>query len=294
MLDDRTAQDANAAWFGLVRDIARRGVESRPRGLLIKELLAHTTKADMSRPIVSVVGRKLGFKFLAAEAWWILTGRNDVESIAPYSSHIASFSNDGHRFDGAYGPRVVDQLRYVVDTLVADPDTRQAAIEIWRPNPRESKDVPCTLVVQWLLRDGKLHCVDTMRSSDAWLGWPYDVFNFSMLSAYVALRLREVGWKNPQGGPDSSKWERLRRLELGTLWLTAGSSHLYVHPKEDGARNVPYSFDDVERIATGANQAKPYAPLCLDEFDSPRHLIEHLSLCKDKLGVMNWMKEFQL
>ena len=57
-----------------------------------------------------------------------------------------------------------------------------------------------------------LHCIDTMRSSDIWLGWPYDIFNMSMLSRYLLAYMRKIGATVPQ---------------LGNVYLTAGSQHLY-------------------------------------------------------------------
>ena len=56
-------------------------------------------------------------------------------------------------------------------------------INIWRENPRSSKDIPCTLSLQFFLREASdqlwLHTIATMRSNDAWLGVPYDTFNFN-------------------------------------------------------------------------------------------------------------------
>jgi hypothetical protein len=276
---------ANDAWLDLLQCIVSSGAESRPRGLLIKELLCKTTVVDMREPIVTVKARKLGYCFMAVEAWMIITGRNDVASIKPYSPHIASFSDDGYRFDGAYGPRVVDQLRYVVDALSRDPDSRQAVIEIWRPNPRDSRDVPCTLTVQWMIRDGKLHCLDSMRSSDAWLGWPYDVFNFSMLSLYILLMLRE------RHDLIQHPHVRLSNLQLGDLYLTAGSSHLYVDPKVDGATNIPYYIKDVEALVMSDANTTKYNPLRIEEFKSPNLLVEHLNSCKQRICTLDWMRE---
>lgn len=302
---------ANEAWIALIRRIYEDGAESRPRNLRIKELTCWTTQVDMRYPVVTVKRRKMGYRFMVAEAWWILTGRNDVMSLKSYSPHIASFSNDGYRFDGAYGPKVVDQLRYVVDTLERDPDSRQAVVSIWRSNPRDSKDVPCTLTLQWLIRDGKLHCVDTMRSSDAWLGWPYDVFNFSMLSAYVLLMLRER--EHLSGGFKHTGFEFFNKIGLGALYLVAGSSHLYVNPKEDGATNVPYAMEDVQGIleaygcvAPASNDGRillpyleewliEYAPLNIDEFTSPGDLVRHLELVKDRQDSGHqWLRELLL
>jgi thymidylate synthase len=172
------------------------------RGLQTMEILSHQTEVDMSYPIVTLKARKLGYKFMCAEAWWILTGQNTVETIKPYSKEIERFSDDGVYYNGAYGPRIVDQLTYAVDCLAKDPSSRQAIIEIWRPNPRDSKDVPCTIAVQFLIRDNHLYCIDTMRSSDLWLGWPYDIFNFTMLSARILelLAKRSVEFKKTRLG----------------------------------------------------------------------------------------------
>jgi thymidylate synthase len=179
----------------------------------------------MMDPCVTVYNRSISPFFMAGEAAWIISGDNRVKTIAPYAPSIAQFSDDGETFFGAYGPAVSRQLDSVVDSLTRDPQSRQAVINLWRENPPQTKDVPCTTNVQWILRDGvnargmsvtELHCIDTMRSSDVWLGWPYDVFNFSMISAIVLMRLRNRGVK----------------VSLGNLTLQAGSQHLYLRNKE--------------------------------------------------------------
>ena len=213
--------DANLAWIKLLATLIREGQECAPRGKKIKEVLGYQSTVDMSRCIVTIPERQLGYKFMAAEAAWILSGDNRVSTIKPFARHIASFSDDGEKFFGAYGPKVVDQLPYVVSALANDQDTRQAVLNIWRENPSPSKDIPCTLSAQFLIRDGKLHCIDTMRSSDAWLGWPYDVFNFSMLSHEICRYLKDLGMS----------------VTPGNLTLTAGSQHLY-EPQWEEARKI--------------------------------------------------------
>lgn len=200
---------ANEALLKLFKDILKTGAYTTVRNKLTIELLGHQTSIDMKRPIASVRG--LGVKFLAAEAHWILTGQNKVDSIAPWSNRIKEFSDEGYFFRGAYGPKIVDQLPYVLRMLSMG-NTRQAVINIWRERPEESKDIPCTLSLQWMIRDDKLHCFDTMRSSDAWLGWSYDVFNVSMLTHYIAALLREIHNLD---------------VEPGMLTLTAASQHIY-------------------------------------------------------------------
>lgn len=243
----------NFQWLAVLKDLLNSSLIVSPRGNKIKELLNYHTCVDMKYPILSIKERKLGYKFMTREAWWIMDGRNSVETITNYSKAISSFSNDGFHFDGAYGPRVVDQIRYIVDSFEFDIDTRQAVLTIWRSNPRASKDIPCTVAIQWLIRNNKIHCIDTMRSSDIWLGWPYDIFNFSMLTCYILLLLKQRGINN---------------IELGNIYLNAGSQHLYENNWEK-AQNLINNYTIM-----------PYKPLNPNEFDNPmefKHYLKALS-----------------
>ena len=208
-------RDLTRAWLDGLRSVLIEGTRVAPRDKLTREVQQHTLRVDMRRPVLRVPARKLSYKFMAAEAYWILTGDDRVETIAPYNERIAVFSDDGERFFGAYGPKIAAQLAYVVRKLRQDPDTRQAGLTLWRENPPETKDVPCTVAIFFSIRRQHLHAHVFMRSSDLWLGVPYDVFNFSMLAHLVCAKLHSV---DP---------ERFATLQPGELFLTAASSHLY-------------------------------------------------------------------
>lgn len=202
----------NKEWLTAIKDLAQNGKSVSPRGRQVYELTSYQTVVDMNYPILTIPQREIGYKFMAAEAAWILSGDNRVSTIEPYAKAIKQFSDDGITYHGAYGPKIRDQLHYVANCLINDKDSRQAVINIWRENPPETKDVPCTLSIQFIIRDGMLHCLDTMRSSDIWLGWPYDIFNMSMLSRYLLAYMRQAGTLG---------------IQLGNVYLTAGSQHLY-------------------------------------------------------------------
>jgi len=187
----------------------------KPRGLKITEKLNNSWIIDMDDPIITIPERKLSYSFMFGEAAWMLEGRNDVESVSKYVDGVKRFSDDGVTFFGAYGPKIITQTSYIVDTLTKDKDSRQAVLNIWRENPRSSKDIPCTLSLQFFLREASddlwLHTVATMRSNDAWLGTPYDTFNFSAISFYIVCHLNKAGIK----------------CKLGSLNIQAGSRHIY-------------------------------------------------------------------
>ena len=195
-------------WYqAVLGEILDHGRHVAPRGQRVKELLALSfTIEDARANILLNVARKLNYRYLVAEWLWIAFGRNEVSLLTPYNSQMARFSDDGHTLAGAYGPRLAPQWSYIIETLKADPDSRQAVATIWSPAPMPSKDIPCTVALQFLLREGRLHTVATMRSSDAWLGLPYDVYTFSQLANCVA---GELG------------------VNLGSLTMQLASSHLY-------------------------------------------------------------------
>jgi thymidylate synthase len=270
---------ANSEWLKLINDIMTKGDKYAPRDMLVKEILSNTTVMDMRYPVVSIPERKMGYKFMAAEAAWILNGDNRIRNIEKYSKFIWQFSDDGEFYNGAYGPMIIDQLTYVCDMLEQDRDTRQAVITIWRPNPRPSRDIPCTTQLQFMIRDGKLHCFDTMRSSDAWLGWVYDVFNMSMISGYILLLLRDRA--DRRGEP--YKYEN---VTLGNLYLTAASHHIY-------EKHFEVSEKILKKLDTESVSGFKYHPFEPYSFEKAQELIDHLQdLADGRYDVKNqFMKE---
>jgi thymidylate synthase len=202
---------ANHAWQDLLCRVYD-GEETNPRGHLTREILGCQTVVDMKYPVITWADRKLGYKFMAAEAAWILSGDNRVSTIKDFAKHIKNFSDDGIQYFGAYGPRFRDQVRHVIAALEIDRDSRQALVTLWRPNPPRTLDVPCTISLHWMIRNDHMHCFVDMRSSDVWLGVPYDWFNFTMMTAYVMLLLKRRGFDN---------------MHLGSMYFNAHSQHLY-------------------------------------------------------------------
>lgn len=194
----------NSQYLQHLVDILETGLATYSRGMSTLELLNKQLRVNMANCVLTLAQRKLSYKFMLEEAMWILRGQNHV-----FSPKLDRFSDDQVFMYGAYGPRFVAQLPYVTKELKHDAGTRRAVLTLWRESPDpSSKDLPCTLTMQFLVRDGGFHTTVNMRSSDAWTGIPYDVFSFSMMSEYV----RRLTY--PQ-------------LPLGVLCINAGSAHIY-------------------------------------------------------------------
>ena len=201
------SESAGGLWLGLLSHLVCRPEHfSGPRGFRTQEALnVHLELVYPHQNIFVHPVRNLQYRFMVAEWLWIWFGHEDVDSISKYNRHIKQFSDDGTIFTGAYGPRIRAQWPTLLEVLNQDSESRQGVVVIFDRIIR-SKDVPCTLTMQFLVREGRLNAIVNMRSSDIWLGLPYDIFNFTMIMLTLAGTFG---------------------LDVGRFHMNLGSSHLY-------------------------------------------------------------------
>lgn len=128
------------------------------------------------------------------ESLWMLTGRNDVATLARYVKRMQTFSDDGTTLHGAYGHRwmyPVDQLSTIILQLKANPEDRRNVLQMWdasRDLGRQGKDLPCNLMATFQISPvGCLDMVVFCRSNDIiWGAYGANAVHFSMLQEYVA------------------------------------------------------------------------------------------------------------
>ena len=248
-------KQTNKVWQDKVRELYQDyDYISYPRGLEIKEKISGNYSMPMPA-FISLTERKINLGFMLQEPYWILSGSNLLSDITPFLKNYKNYSDDGVFMRGSYGPKIVDQLSYIVETLGKDNDSRQAVLNIWRERPGPSKDIPCTTNMQFMIRDNKLNLVTTMRSNDIVKGVCYDCFTFSMVAFAVLLLLKEVYGLE---------------LELGTLIVNAGSLHLY---KTDE--------DNIDKWVSSSSESKKINKYVLEIMEATT-FNELLGLLKDK------------
>jgi thymidylate synthase len=116
---------------------------------------------------------------------WYLSRENNLDFISYYIGGYDNESEDKLTVHGGYGPRLFkqrghDQVRNVVEMLTRQPSSRRAVIQLFNAEDisRRHREIPCTTTLQFLVRDGRVHMITTMRSNDAFVGLPHDVFCF--------------------------------------------------------------------------------------------------------------------
>lgn len=167
-----------------VRHVLDRGVKRQPRGLATRDAGCVIIELDTPhRALPLGCGRELNKNIAAAEAAQLIGAFSEPRLLTSASPKFYAFM-DGDQFHGAYGSRIGQQMHDVIRKLKDDPNTRQAVVTLWDPyldNSSGWMDYPCTVMLQFEIRNGRLCMTTVMRSNDAWLGLPYDLFQFTQL-----------------------------------------------------------------------------------------------------------------
>lgn len=259
------------------------GVSASPRGLNTIEMINATLMVrDPVDRVITDAGRKINFAFALAEWIAFMKGIDDINFFTTFIKDYTQYSSDGQHLDGAYGPRVhnvlegTNQINDVINKLKSDMTTRQAVMTIYDSEDltsgRGGINIPCTLSIQFLVRDNLLYTITNMRSSDLIKGFTYDMFVFTMLQEYIARQLD---------------------LGLGAYIHNSGSLHLYEQDYEAGGiidrmteTRWPYKMPDmpISFSSIHLDSLRDFAMMCMsnDQVTIDKHFkTAHVLRSKD-------------
>lgn len=184
------------------------GTSNRP----FRELMGYSfTIEDPLSTLLWRPFRPINVPYLLANLLWTLSGSDRVAEIEYWNPRAGTFSDDGSCIRSALGPRLfggADQFAHAKARIQSDPDSRRGMMMLLEPRDltSDTRDVPCVASLQFLLRDGALHGIGTMRSQSALMVMPYDV---PLLCGLLFTMASELG------------------VEVGTYQHFSGSFHYY-------------------------------------------------------------------
>lgn len=183
-------------------------------GIAYEEINVSLILTDPTKNTMCKCKRKMSMRYAIGELLWYNSCNSSWKAIEPFSKFWKNISDDGVTVNSNYGYCIhnkfgFDQWEHVKKLLLENPNTRQAVIHIKEPrdlidNP--TKDLNCTIALQFILRNNTLDLITTMRSNDVWLGLPYDLFNFTCMQIQMAMEIN---------------------ANIGRYYHNVGSLHMY-------------------------------------------------------------------
>ncbi|GAA1513075.1 thymidylate synthase [Agromyces terreus] len=203
----------------LLRDVLEHGTRKTDRtGTGTTSVFGRQLRFDLSEGFPLITTKRVHFKSIAYELLWFLRGSSNVGWLR---EHGVTIWDEWADADGELGPvygvqwrswptpsgEVVDQISDVIEQIRTTPDSRRLIVSAW--NPADIPDMalaPCHALFQFYVADGRLSCQLYQRSADLFLGVPFNIASYALLTHMIAA----------QTG-----------LEVGDFVWTGGDCHIY-------------------------------------------------------------------
>lgn len=228
-------------YLELLSEIMNNGYETTDRtGTGTKSVFGRQIRYDLSKNKIPLfTTKKVMWKGVVIELLWFLRGETNISYLKKYGVNIWDewADNDGE-LGPVYGkqwrswPKMngsIDQIKNIIERIKSKPDCRRLIVSAWNPSEIEEMALPpCHTMFQFKVYGNKLNCQLYQRSADMFLGVPFNVASYSLLTHLIAL---ECG------------------LEAGEFIHTIGDAHVYLNHfdqvKEQIKRN-PYELPKIE------------------------------------------------
>lgn len=244
----------------LMRHVYEHGVEKTDRtGTGTRSVFGHQMRFDLSQGFPMVTTKKLHTRSIFIELLWFLRGDNNVKWL---HDHQVSIWDEWADANGDLGPiygvqwrswptptgEHIDQISDLIQQIKQNPDSRRLIVSAW--NVAEIKNMalpPCHALFQFYVADGKLSCQLYQRSADIFLGVPFNIASYALLTHLVAqqcdLKVGDFIWT---GGDCHLYSNHLEQVELQLSREPRAYPQLRI--KRKPASIFDYEYEDFEIV----------------------------------------------
>jgi thymidylate synthase len=212
---------AMKTYLDLMRHVLEHGTEKRDRtGTGTKSVFGYQMRFDLSEGFPLLTTKKVHTKSIIHELLWFLKGETNIaylkengvsiwdEWADPSGNLGPVYGSQWRSWKGADG-RAVDQITQVVDQIKKNPDSRRLIVSAWNVAELEKMALPpCHAFFQFYVANGKLSCQLYQRSADIFLGVPFNIASYALLTLMIA---------------------QVTGLKPGDFVHTLGDAHLYLN-----------------------------------------------------------------
>ena len=186
-------------YLKLLSDILERGTDKPDRtGTGTRSLFGYQMRFDLSQGFPLLTTKKLHIKSIVYELLWFLRGETNVRWLQEHGVRIwDEWADENGDLGPVYGSqwrswpapdgRHIDQIANLVEGLKANPDSRRHIVSAW--NPAEVDEMalpPCHCMFQFYVANGRLSCQLYQRSADTFLGVPFNIASYALLTHMIA------------------------------------------------------------------------------------------------------------
>ena len=225
-----TGSAAEAAYLDLLRDILLNGTQQDDRtGVGTRSVFGRQLRCDLSEGFPLLTTKKVHFKSIAIELLWFLRGETNVRWLQERGVKIWDewadadgelgpvYGKQWRRWSGPDGTEI-DQLSNLLEQIKSNPSSRRLIVSGWNPVDVPSMALPpCHTLYQFNVADGKLSCQLYQRSADMFLGVPFNIASYALLTTMVA---------------------KVCGLEPGEYIHTFGDAHIYSNHMDQVAEQL--------------------------------------------------------
>ncbi|WP_449429398.1 thymidylate synthase [Rhodanobacter umsongensis] len=207
------------AYLDLLRHVLEHGTEKTDRtGTGTRSVFGWQLRFDLSQGFPLVTTKKLHLKSIVHELIWFLRGDTNIAYLKEHGVRIwDEWADAAGNLGPVYGQQwrawptadggVVDQIRWVVEEIQRNPDSRRLVVSAWNVGELPKMALlPCHTLFQFYVADGRLSCQLYQRSGDIFLGVPFNIASYALLTHMVA---------------------QVCGLGVGDFVHTLGDAHLY-------------------------------------------------------------------
>ena len=208
-------------YLDLLREIRDNGVTKTDRtGVGTKSIFGHQMRFNLQDGFPLLTTKKVFLKGIIYELLWFLKGDTNIKFLTDNNVHIwDEWADENGDLGYVYGKqwrsweatdgRVIDQISQVVDLIKNHPDSRRILVTAWNPAEIDKMALPpCHCLFQFYVADGKLSCQLYQRSADTFLGVPFNIASYALLTMMLA---------------------QVCGLEPGEFIHTTGDTHIYLN-----------------------------------------------------------------